>query len=281
MLSTLIPSKLKSIFREKINEYILNHDIVKDLQNQVKECKIHSEQLQDALRRYHDLDVPPPMLLQKRVVGDYYGDFIESGFRMINDFQHALMKADKKVEDFNSVLDFGCGCGRVIMAMHKSFPQLKISGSDIDEEAIEYCKKAYSSFGDFQVNPHNPPSLFADNSFDFIYGISVFTHLPEEMQFNWLRDLKRISKKGAYLFLTVENEKCNRYLNSKQLAELSNNGFYFYEGRLTEGLPDFYRMAFHSHDYVRNNWSKYFEIIDIIPLGMGNHQDVILCKNNG
>ena len=89
----------------------------------------------------------------------------------------------------------------------------------------------------------------------------MFTHLPEEMQFNWLKDLKRISKKGAYLFLTVENEKCNRYLNSKQLAELSNNGFYFYEGRLTEGLPDFYRMAFHSHDYVRNNWSKYFEIV--------------------
>lgn len=280
MIYHLIPRRIKTLFRNKVNEYISNHEIVKELQNQIKENKVHSEQLQDVIKRYHNLYVPPPMLLQKRVVGDYFGDFIESGFRMIKDFEFSLKKTDKKLNDFKSVLDFGCGCGRVFMAMHVLFPELKISGSDIDEEAIEFCKKEYSHFGDFEVNPHNGPSLFNDNSFDFIYGISVFTHLPEDMQFNWLKDLKRISKKDSYLFLTIENKKSERYLNDEQLADYAKSGFYYYKGAKTQGLPDFYSLTLHSHEYIHKEWSKYFEIIDIIPLGMGNHQDVVLCRNN-
>ena len=112
-------------------------------------------------------------------------DFIISGYKNIDDFNLALSKYGKQLSDFNSVLDFGCGCGRIFMALHNTYHSIKISGSDIDTEAINYCNKFLEHIGTFIVNKAKPPSLFEDNSFDFIYGISVFTHLPENLQLDW------------------------------------------------------------------------------------------------
>jgi len=42
-----------------------------------------------------------------------------------------------------------------------------------------------------------PPMSYEDNMFDFVYSISIFTHLPEDMQFAWLQELQRITKPGG------------------------------------------------------------------------------------
>lgn len=55
-------------------------------------------------------------------------------------------------------------------------------GSDIDPEAIAWCKEHHADLAQFVVTPTSPPLPFEDNYFDFIYSISVFTHMPEEME---------------------------------------------------------------------------------------------------
>jgi hypothetical protein len=46
----------------------------------------------------------------------------------------------------------------------------------------------------------------------------------------------------------------------------------------TEGLPDFYQTAFHTHEYVQREWNKYFEIVNIKTKGIGQHQDAVLVR---
>ena len=113
-----------------------------------------------------------------------------------------------------------------------------------------------------------------------IYGISVFTHLPEDIQFLWLNDLHRISKKNSYLILTTHGTSHAQRLAENKLKEFSENGFYFDYINYGEtiGLPDFYQNTYHSHDYIRNKWSKFFKVLDILPLGVSSHQDLVLLQ---
>ena len=56
-----------------------------------------------------------------------------------------------------------------------------------------------------------------------------------------------------------------------------NPEFYYYIGENTEGLPSFYQVSFHSHEYIHKRWSEYFAVRKIIPKGVGN-QDLVLCQ---
>jgi len=276
----LIPQKLKSGIKSFVVNTVSHDEKSLESDSKIKDLEIRIAQLEVCLHLYSGLRIPPPKHLQVRIVGGYFVDFFAGGFRNVDEFNKSLNKTGKTIADMKDVLDFGCGCGRVFLAMKKRYPHLNISGSEIDEEAVQYCRSEYSDVGDFQVNPPKAPSVFASNSFDFVYGISVFTHLPEDLQFGWLEDLQRITRPGAYLLLTVENKKTEVILNAEQKIEFENKGFYFFQGWLTDGLPDFYRTTLHSHDYVRKEWGRYFEVIDIIPKAIGNHQDAIIVRNN-
>ncbi len=110
------------------------------------------------------------------------------------------------------ILDFGCGCGRVITWLQQLDSKYQYFGTDIDPEAITWCQENLANFGEYAVNPHLPPTEYADNYFDLVYSISVFTHLSEDMQFAWLKELSRITKPGGYLLLTTHNRRCNQRL---------------------------------------------------------------------
>jgi hypothetical protein len=58
---------------------------------------------------------------------------------------------------------------------------------------------------------------------------------------------------------------------------LKSKGFFYNESAdKTEGLPDFYQTAYHTQNYIRQNWEHYFKVIDIFPMAIEYHQDAIL-----
>jgi SAM-dependent methyltransferase len=230
----------------------------------------------------NNLPPPPPKHLQVRVVGGYVPHFMESGFNALRDIDAALAPSGRTLTGFRRILDFGCGCGRVIRTLKSIVPGAALSGTDIDPEAIVWLQKNYGRFGDFAVAPHLPPTAYAANTFDFIYGISVFTHLPEDMQFRWLEELRRITQPGGYLVLSVHGEKHWKALPDEARARVETQGFHYGDLGWNYGasinLPDFYQTAYHAHDYVRREWGRYFSVIDIQTLRMDQHQDTVLLQ---
>ena len=225
-----------------------------------------------------DLIPPPPKHLQERVVGVYSPNFILSGDKTYQSFVSLLDSIGKTFDEFQTVLDFGCGCGRVIRAMKRHKPDINFHGADIDAEAISWLQANYARIGEFRSLPYRPPCSYEDDSFDFIYGISVFTHLPEDMQFEWLEELARIAKPGAVILLTTHGQKHWSAFENPELTIMEEKGFHYRDVPTTEGLPDFYKNTYHSHDYIQQHWSKFFEIVNIIELGLDNHQDVVLAR---
>ena len=176
------------------------------------------------------------------------------------------------------ILDFGCGCGRVTRFLRLIFPNASIHGTDIDTEAIEWCRHNCSGM-DFSTNNDRPPLPFETNSFDFVCAISVFTHLPEEMQFQWLDELRRITRKTGHLILTFAGDHLIRpHLSKESIDALDRSGFFHHAYKRTEGLPDYYQATWHSTGYVKRVWSRYFKILEIISAGINGHQDLVLCQ---
>jgi len=246
-------------------------------------CKILSARAQDMVHRSEEpLPFPPPHL-RFRVHGALdRASFAGNGQRITRNLLNILSESGYPPDGFGHILDFGCGCGRTLRYFAAAVPGARLSGADIDRENLDWCRRNFPEFN-FSHNDQLPPMDFPDNQFDLIIGVSVFTHLPQDLQNVWLAELRRVSRKGALLLLSVHNGK----FAAKRLApELHNrleaDGFLYLvpgTGRSKlDGLPDYYQLAFHTRPYINRHWGKYFEIIDIIDDGIGGIQDAVLLK---
>ena len=211
--------------------------------------------------------LPPPELRYRVSASPDADEFVAVGKRCATDIQSAVQKAGCEFDSFQRILDFGCGCGRTLVHVKDLAPNAQIDGTDIDAEAIEWCKQNLK-FASFSLSKETPPIEYAADTFDFIYAISVFTHLDEDYQFRWLDELRRIAKPGAVLLLTVDSSR------------VGEKDFVF-QRSYEEGLfPAWYQNAFHSRDYVFENFGKYFEVIGHFPRALNNMQDVVLLRKD-
>lgn len=224
----------------------------------------------------------PPGRLRYRVHGDLdAASFVRTGQTVAGNVQSLMKAAGHELRSFTNVLDFGCGCGRVLAHLAGEGLPAGRSGSDIDREAITWCEQHIPA-ATWRVNQFLPPLSWPDHNFDFVFSISVFTHLDQEMQNAWLAELARVSRPGGMLLLTVHGEFVHATLPADQREALRQSGFLYVTGatgRLKlDGLPDFYQTAFHTPGYVRTHWSRYFEVVAIVPRGINDHQDAVILR---
>ena len=268
----IIPFRLRRFLRYGIRR---SHRRDEDLEIQLK-------QLKDILKHEHGFLDVPPKALQVRVIGVYSPHFIESGRKAFETFKSVLARhgCDIQSSRLGPILDFGCGCGRVTRAFHRMLPSAELFGTDIDPEAIQWLRENNAPAARFSINGPLPPLEFPDDYFDLIYGISVFTHLPEPMQTAWLAELRRVLRRGSFLLTTTYGKQQHLVLNASNRQEFTQKGFFYVSEKVstTDGLPDFYQTAFHSHDYIRRVWGGYFEVAGIEPLAVDGHSDLIVLR---
>ena len=216
----------------------------------------------------------PPPELRERVHGtpDYPGFYLV-GARIASDLDAVLSERGRGLPIRPEVFDFGCGCGRVISHLKPRHAGWKMTGSDIDAQAIAWCRERLGHLARFEINSSWPPLPLEPNAFDLIYAISVFSHLPEDMQFAWLDELRRIAKPGALLLLSVHPVSL-----VPESTRIPSREFFYAVGEGTCGLPDFYQTTFHSRSYILDKWSDFFNIVDVIDKRINRHQDLVVCR---
>jgi SAM-dependent methyltransferase len=233
----------------------------------------------------------PPASLVWRVGGadqngKVYPDFLISGFQVLHNMLAILARHGKRPGDFSRVLDFGCGCGRVSRFLAYERFKGELIGCDIDPEAIAWCSENIST-AKFIVSPFHPPTSFPDKYFDFIYSISIFTHLSEGDQFAWLSELERITRPGAILILTIQGKNKNwESLPAEVKEELRLRGIWYdkdnvyFEDNKTFGFkfPESFKLTYHTHDYIKRRWRDHFEILEIAERAISYDQDAICLR---
>jgi len=221
----------------------------------------------------------PPESLRHRVHGAADAEsFLEVGRQCAQDIVAGLRRIDRDVGSFEAVLDFGCGCGRVLRWLLPQFGAAHVYGTDIDQQAVAWCSA--NLFGSaFGVNAGLPPTGYASQSFDLIYAISVFSHLDEVFQFYWLNELRRITKPGGIVLLSIHGSYYMRNLPSDMVADIEASGMKFVvSGGWKDIFPDWYQIAFHTQAYVEQEYGRYFEVLDYVPGGVNGVQDLVVLR---
>ena len=150
------------------------------------------------------LPIPPSRLIYSILATRDVEWFLESGAIAASAIRKALDGIGRPIESFRSLLDFGCGCGRVLRHWH-AVPGLKLHGSDYNPDGPAWLREHLASV-DARVNGLEPPLPFADGSFDLCYALSVFTHLPAALQRPWMDELRRVLRPGGVLILSLHGD---------------------------------------------------------------------------
>jgi SAM-dependent methyltransferase len=215
--------------------------------------------------------------------------FRESGRQSVRDIERALAGIGRSLDSFPRILEFGCGCGRILGWLEPLAERCELFGTDIDEAAIGWCREQLT-FAEFGVNPHEPPTSYPDASFDLVYNHSVLTHLDERYQDLWLEELRRITKPGGIVLLTVhgalafeqaEIAMAGAGENPESWREpLERDGILFVEqdGYVGSAFPDFYHTTFHAPWYVFERWGRAFTVRAYLPQADLGHQDIVLLE---
>lgn len=115
-----------------------------------------------------------------------------------------LIKAGVLPDSLCNTLDFGCGSGRLLLGWHIIQPKMLCHGCDINQRLLGWAQRYLPEALKFDNGQLLPPLAYADSSFDFMYLISVFTHLSLPIQQQWIKEFHRIIRPGGYLLITLQ-----------------------------------------------------------------------------
>jgi SAM-dependent methyltransferase len=196
--------------------------------------------------------------------------------------EEALEAGGRTFDDVADWLDFGCGYGRVVRFLVDRVPPERIFASDVVKEGVDFCR---SEFGVNPIYSERELTSVRPGSFDFVYAVSVMTHLNYQNSVAFLRLLGDSLDQGGIAMFTTHGQ-----------WSVENAGLYGseYDARKTEIAAavrergsaylrypyeaDDYGIAWHSREYVESRMVELHHgtIAPLMfkPHGLDGHQDV-------
>jgi SAM-dependent methyltransferase len=174
-------------------------------------------------------------------------------------FLARIVKEHLPAVDGIKILEWGCGPARVIRHVPAAVGgNADIYGADYNPATISWGTSNIPNIS-FVANLLKPPLTFEPGFFDFIYAISVITHLSEVVTQQWIAELFRVARPGAVLVITTNGDSHRGGMLPKEKKAYQASGIVIRD-RYEEGKRSF--LAIHSPGYSRERLFHKFDILD-------------------
>jgi SAM-dependent methyltransferase len=218
----------------------------------------------------------PPQALRVRVAGtaDIFS-FLDGGEKAAATVRDLLSRQGVEVHGLSSILDFGCGCGRVLRHW-RALNHTAVHGCDTNADLVHWCRNNLTG-AEVKVNAPEPPLEFATAQFDLVYAFSVFTHLPAKAETAWLAEFRRVLRPSGRLIFSSHGRHYRDRLSPEERAQFDRGGLVV---RHVSASGTNYCNTFHPESWVRNVLLDGWEVLDFVPCGaLGNPmQDVWMVR---
>jgi SAM-dependent methyltransferase len=239
----------------------------------------------------------PPVPDREGYYGERHFDFWISGLKDYCQVQAGLERHDSALKPGDSVFDWGCASGRVLRHFLCQSQGLDLWGGDINARSIDWALRFLGpSLRLFQCSAF--PSLpLEDNTFSLVYAFSVFTHIAD-LEVAFLLELRRKLRRGGIAYLTIVTDYTWRNMTPRWPVRARIMGLRISETgevispdsfggdlpapRITlvnSTLPVYNCVKFHSLEYIREVWGRYFDLLEIVHEASHFQDAVILRKS--
>jgi len=222
-----------------------------------------------------DVKLPPDYLIYESFLlnyKEYYTESIETAQWVVNHVSKYIELKNKKI------LDWGCGPGRVIRHMPMVAGNgCEYYGTDYNSKSIHWCLENLPNIH-FNVNSLEAKLPYDNNSFDVIYGISIFTHLSEQLHHDWYSELFRILKPNGVIFLTTQGDIFKVKLTDNEIKKY-DQGKLIVRGKVKEGHRTY--SAFQPNAFMKTLFRNAQVMEHTLPTpeeGNGLPQDIWIIK---
>lgn len=219
--------------------------------------------------------LPPASLIYDVIACHWSAVYLDSGREIVADMEDILHRNGFYLGSFETVLDFGCGCGRLIRHVNTR-TSANLHGCDYNPQLIEWSR-VHLPFGEFVVNEIGPPLPYQDETFDYIYARSVLTHLPEHLQVQWMAELNRVLRPDGVLYFTMHGRHLAQNLSEEQKhAFEAGSAVVVYSDVAGENLC----ASYGSVSYVQSCLLDGFDLVDHVEGRESDHlrQDVYILR---
>jgi len=224
-----------------------------------------------------DDGLPLPPARMRAQVGPLHANprfFLESGRHNAE-----LVRDVVPLDDVGALLDWGCGCGRVLRHW-ATLDSTRVHGCDINPRMVAWCNENLP-FAEASVNELTPPLPYDSETFGLVYAFSVMTHLPEDLQRDWVAECRRVLKPGGYFVFSTLGEyfvSRDRLTPDERKAFDDGQLVVLYAGAPGTSLCS----AYHPREYVTRELARGFNVVGFRPAADdGRHDLHVLEKPDG
>lgn len=176
-----------------------------------------------------------------------------------------------------SVLDFGCGWGRLTRMLARDVEPGNLFGCDPVENILEICRATRVPANLFRSD-FLPDRLPVDRRFDLVFAFSVFTHISERAARATFSAIGEALNPGGLFTFTI---RPSAYLDMNPLMaplvkelgerreEVLAGPAYLFVPHGEDGHPQYdgtemsYGEAVITRPWIEQNWTDGFEIVDV------------------
>lgn len=133
----------------------------------------------------------------KDVAYEKMAEFEDSHFWFVGREQICLSLIDSIMHNSaERILDYGCGTGKLLERLQKTYKEKEIYGADISDKALDYCRKrGASNVFNLKKAEHQA------NYFDLVTCLDVLEHVREDVDL--LIQIRKLIRNEGRLLITV------------------------------------------------------------------------------
>ena len=128
-----------------------------------------------------------------------------------SEYLTSLLIIKEKIKELNPkmILDIGCGDGRLINDLSKTFVDKSFFGIDYSAKAIQFAKiMSERNNAKFQLENILDKQPEGNKKYDFVTLVEVLEHIPINSLNNFIiQALKRVKKDGYFLIIVPHENK--------------------------------------------------------------------------
>ena len=168
---------------------------------------------------FHFLFDNPTFQSKEQAIEYYFEDGLCSAQKLLSILKEICgFGGEQKIH----LLEFASGYGCVTRHINNVIPFCINTACDIHQQAIQFIQEKLET--EAVLSSSRPEDLHLNTTFDVVFALSFFSHMPKTTWTRWFNSLLPKLKKGGYFIFTTHGWLSLKYFG---FPKFDNDGFWF------------------------------------------------------